>query len=98
MLLAAVPGAGFSYFHISRGDYMDMTELRGLPGMPLCEEQLSTTYLFSQQINMIFFLAGGFTIVFGQSGLHVAHRTPATQQHIYRNCKLINSYKNPHVV
>lgn len=61
----------------------------------LLEEQIGTTYLFSQQINMIFFLAGGFAIVFGQSALHMDARTPATQEYIYRNCKLINSLKHP---
>lgn len=44
---------------------------------------------------MIFFLAGGFAIVFGQSALHTDARTPAPQEYIYRNCKLINSLKHP---
>lgn len=88
-------GTSSSYFHISLCNYMDMTELRGLPCVLLLEEQIGATYLFSQQINTIFFLAGGFAIVFGQSALHMDARTPVTQEYIYRNSKLINSPKPP---
>lgn len=64
--------------------------------MLLLGEQIGATYLFSQQINMIFFFpVGSFAIVFGQSALHMDARTPVTQEYIYRNSKLINSLKPP---
>lgn len=58
---------------------------------------LHSTSIFSveNKIKTFFVLVGGFAIALGQSFLQMVHRTPATQEHIYSNCKQLILLKIP---